>query len=335
MSLIWTDALCPCNWIGITCNTSLDSCAGVTQINLQGRGITASNLPALDNLQTLTVFNISDNYISGTLASLPSLPALAVFDVSNNLLTGNLTRFINNISSNVPLLAHINLASNALSGTLPSLSGLKHLASVDFANNSFSGTMTAFLSNLPPIKSLDLSNNALSGALPVIPSLLKLNLANNTFTGSIPAALLATPLTTLNLMQNILSGVIPPASNPGLSFCDISGNFFYGAIPDFLLAIPTAFVSQQDGYRFNCPISAPFNQLPCAPCGTPLDTLAVPPVSQAPLLAAAPGLVAGSSIAYSFTCGQATYTALGYTSYSLTCFTNQTSLCMHPCTHFT
>lgn len=88
-------------------------------------------------------------------------------------------------------LAHLNLSSNSLNGTLPSTIGyLTALQNFSLASNSLSGPIPKSLGSLTALRHLDLSNNQLNGAVPDFIGDMKklkyLNLENNNFRGVLP-----------------------------------------------------------------------------------------------------------------------------------------------------
>ena len=109
----------------------------------------------------------------------------------------------------------ITLASNGLSGPLPTDLGLlTELEVLYLGRNSLTGTIPPELGNLTKLKRLELNNNDLSEGLPTDLGLLTelefLNLGENSLTGTIPSELgNLTKLTWLQLLVNDLSGPIP------------------------------------------------------------------------------------------------------------------------------
>ena len=133
---------------------------------------------------------------------------------------------------------------------------------------------------LPPCR-LDLSGNTLTDNVTAfpwssLPALQQLELQDNTLQGSVPASLLTLPqLTSLNLANNGLTGLLPPltaaqlqASN--LTALDLSGNQLYGPLPDFSLISPplsTLALDQSAGYLFDCPAPPGATMAACSSCG--------------------------------------------------------------------
>jgi len=128
------------------------------------------------------------------------------------------------------------------SGSLPDLSSLTSLESLNLTVNKFSGTLPvgAFDNNLDLVE-LDLSENNFSGSLPIgifenNLSLEVLNLALNQFSGSIAVELIEnnTNLKTIYLSANQFSGSIPLGifdNNTDLEILGLGFNNLSGALP--------------------------------------------------------------------------------------------------------
>ena len=81
--------------------------------------------------------------------------------LSGNNLVGTLPTTLNQLTG----LQGLRLASNQLSGSIPSLSGLTILSALVLDNNQLSGSIPS-LNGLPSLQTLVLNNNQLSGAVP-------------------------------------------------------------------------------------------------------------------------------------------------------------------------
>ncbi|XP_047940769.1 receptor-like protein EIX1 [Salvia hispanica] len=158
-----------------------------------------------------------------------------------------------------PLLEHLFLSSNQISGTIPNLSSTS-ITVLDLSNNSISGPIPLLYANTiivqlsgnmffgsissicktrhDQLAALDLSNNELSGEIPncweKMPNLNILHLANNRFWGEIPRSLGSLhDLTALQLRGNSLSGEFPSTlrSCHSLQLFDVAENELTGDIP--------------------------------------------------------------------------------------------------------
>ncbi|KAK9756071.1 hypothetical protein RND81_01G071400 [Saponaria officinalis] len=171
----------PCgqSWKGVSCSGSK-----VTKIKISSLGLTGSIGYSLQNLKSLTDFDVSNNNFGGTVPY--------------------------NLPENVKRL---NLASCNFNGPIPfSISTMKSLEELDLSHNQFNGQLGLDFSQLSSLSTMDLSGNALTGNLPTsmnsLTSLTSLNLENNQFTGTIDV-LADLPLETLNVANNHFTGWVP------------------------------------------------------------------------------------------------------------------------------
>jgi Leucine-rich repeat (LRR) protein len=123
--------------------------------------------------------------------------------------------------SNLNNLQTLDLSGNSLEGTIPAwIGGLTLLQRVDLSGNKFQGNISfapngsnAASYNLPYVVEISLGDNNLSGLLPdldIFHGLKKLNLSNNQFMGPLPHSLGSLKqLTLLDLSHNNLSGTFP------------------------------------------------------------------------------------------------------------------------------
>ncbi len=159
---------------------------------------------------------LSNNRIHGALPSFANLPILQHLELDNNLLSGNFpTDFMEGSSS----LNEITLSFNGLSGPLPNLpaclAGTLTQFSVD--SNSLHGPFPSTWPVFSQLKMLTLSLNSLSGALPsyfwsIIPNVGILDLSSNFFNGSIPSLANSQPkiiMSHLIFANNSFTGALP------------------------------------------------------------------------------------------------------------------------------
>jgi hypothetical protein len=184
-----------CTWHGITCSSG--DAGRVTEIELDGNGL-AGPLPttAFTSLAQLTLFDINDNVVVGT------IPLELV---------------------NLPLLSTLDLGQNGMSDDIPDqIWGKTTLLNLDLSDNGFTEDLTAAAFNLPNLVSLDLSDNqmGLTGILDNVwglTTLTNLDLANNAFDGGIHANIQnMAVLQALDLSDNNLTGVVPDVMRTGL-----------------------------------------------------------------------------------------------------------------------
>ena len=109
----------------------------------------------------------------------------------------------------------INLESNNLTGTLPSLGGLTGLESFYVSHNQLTGSIPS-LSGLTALQDFEVQGNQLTGSIPSLSGLTELQdfeVNDNLLTGSIPSLSGLTVLQTFGVGNNQLTGTVPTAPN--------------------------------------------------------------------------------------------------------------------------
>ena len=152
-------------------------------------------------------------------------------------LTGRIPRQLNYLSG----LEDLRLTANSLTGSVPNLSNLYDLLTLELGFNRLSGQIPVGLSDLEQLEALYLNDNKLSGEIPpeleVLEELLALILAGNRLSGEIPRQLgYLESLEKMHLTDNRLVGEIPAelAELPDLYGLFLSGNDLSGCVPDGL-----------------------------------------------------------------------------------------------------
>ncbi|KAK1373661.1 putative LRR receptor-like serine/threonine-protein kinase [Heracleum sosnowskyi] len=149
---------------------------------------TGSELPPLINAMEL--FYVSkDQLTNGTHADdLEALGLLqttfpALQDYSDPCLPATFTwDWLECSNDSTPRVTALHLDSYGLTGSLPDLSSMIGLKTIDLHNNSFTGDIPDYLGTLPNLKELNLADNQLSGSIPTVLSenkKIKLNVAGN------------------------------------------------------------------------------------------------------------------------------------------------------------
>jgi hypothetical protein len=245
----------PCTWVGVICTGS-----NVTTIDLEANNLTGT-LPDLTALTNLSVLDLSDNFIGGTIpASLGSLKNLTYLDIDNNQLTGAIPAQLGGATK----LNTLSLEENQLTSVPGEIGNLELLQRLDLSDNPLSNNIPANFWTLANLTTLDLEATAFTMALPIniqnMPALTILNLADSGFDGPIPSTIgnltaltsldmsgmtnmagtaipeqitNLTNLTSLNLSRIGLTGAIPEniGNLSGLTLLDLSDNSLSGAIP--------------------------------------------------------------------------------------------------------
>ncbi|CAD6251817.1 unnamed protein product [Miscanthus lutarioriparius] len=222
-----------CNFSGIKCDASNRVVAiNLTGVPLHG-GVLPSEVSLLDALSSLTIASCS---LSGVVpASLASMPLLRHLNLSINNISGSFPS--RSAPPYFPFAKVINVFGNNLTGPLPpfgmSLARMRHL---DLGWNHFSGGVPEEYGDMNELEFLALDGNSLSGLVP--PSLSRLKRVKVTMylglQGPIPPELgHLTRIEGLFLFSNNLVGEIPAelGSLKNLMSLDLSFNQLTGEIP--------------------------------------------------------------------------------------------------------
>lgn len=113
--------------------------------------------------EKVTLLNLNDNNLSGTIPEEIENLDLSFLNLSNNQLTGEMPASIGNVST----LYYLNIANNKLTGSIPSeLGKLANLEYCYLFGNQLEGTLPESLANLTKLSVMDFSGNMLGGDLP-------------------------------------------------------------------------------------------------------------------------------------------------------------------------
>ena len=134
---------------------------------------------------------------------------LTHLNLRTNALSGSIPAELGSLSS----LTVLNLHTNQLTGPIPNLSDITGLEELYLPNNMLTGPVPAWLNGMTDMRQLWLWGNELRGTIPDLSgmtSLQKLKLAKNNLTGGIPASLSSmSNLKWLIIDTNPLGGTIP------------------------------------------------------------------------------------------------------------------------------
>eukprot|EP00727_Mastigamoeba_balamuthi_P004543 m51a1_g14087 hypothetical protein (1760) ;mRNA; f:18686-31090 len=159
-------------------------------------------------------------------------------------------------------VSRLNMTGLGLRGTLPNISALKNLRSLNVEWNFLEGTLPDYLANFACLTSLSMGHTRLSGQIPnlqPLERLLTLSLANNKHAGTLPPwppiirniylqsnyitgtiPQLPATIEKISLMDNGLTGEIQDLrSLPKLSFLNVAQNMISGTIPPMLPTLKT------------------------------------------------------------------------------------------------
>ena len=174
-------------WYGITTRSD----GHVTEVHMDGNGLTGSIPLQLGNLQDLQELNLRHNSLTGSIPpQLGNLTNLLMLNLQNNGLTGSIPSQLGNLTN----LEALFLENNSLTGSIPSqLGNLTNLEALFLENNSLTGSIPPQLGNLTNLETLFMENNSLSGPIPSqlgnLTNLQDLHLWDNRLTGSLPSEL--------------------------------------------------------------------------------------------------------------------------------------------------
>ncbi|XP_015694001.1 receptor kinase-like protein Xa21 [Oryza brachyantha] len=224
-----------CSWEGVRC----DRLRRVVALSLRGQDLSGTLSPAVGNLTSLRVLNLSYNWLHGEIpASLGRLRLLGTLDLSFNTFSGDVPGNLTSCTS----LKNLLLGSNNLTGRIPAelgntLTGLQRLG---LDNNSFIGHWPASLANLTSLRYLSLRMNSLEGTIPPsfgsnMPRLRSIDICSNNLSGALPSSLYN--LSSLEIFvagNNKLNGSIASDIGekfPRLNSFAVFNNQFSGEIP--------------------------------------------------------------------------------------------------------
>ena len=142
----------PGSWHGVTFNN--DSC--VTAIDLPNASLTGEIPIEIDDLNYLSILNLSSNNICGTLPpSIGNLQQLNTLNLSNNQITGKIPDEIYGLSK----LLSLDLSYNKLSDYIPyHIAELDSLQELKLSGNDFTGCLHLDLSNFINQENLEIDN---------------------------------------------------------------------------------------------------------------------------------------------------------------------------------
>ncbi|KAL2514807.1 LRR receptor-like serine/threonine-protein kinase FLS2 [Forsythia ovata] len=198
----------------------LPSTMGFSFPNLQGLYLGGNRLSgvipsSITNASKLTVLDMGDNFLTGTIPNFGNLRLLQIFSIGGNNLTGDSWRFFSSLT-NCRYLKVLIAYKTKLSGVLPASIGnlSASLQEFDAFGCNIKGAIPAEIGNLSSLEYLLLERNQLTGFIPStigkLKSLQRIDISTNKLEGYIPAELCQlSNLGDMYLSDNMLNGSIP------------------------------------------------------------------------------------------------------------------------------
>ncbi|MDE2929001.1 MAG: hypothetical protein OXT71_21655, partial [Acidobacteriota bacterium] len=198
-------------WHGIT----VDDDGRVTELDLNGNGLTGPIPPEFGNLTSLWLLNLGGNGLTGPIPpEFGNFTSLRDLNLGYNGLTGPIPPELGNLTS----LRELTLDQNDLTGPIPpELGDLTSLKKLWLEANYLTGPIPPELARLTSLRELNLRSNALTGPIPPklgnLTSLMELDISGNSgLTGSLPTELMG--LDRLETLWAVGTGLCAP-SDPG------------------------------------------------------------------------------------------------------------------------
>ncbi|XWS40960.1 hypothetical protein CRYUN_Cryun17cG0040100 [Craigia yunnanensis] len=230
----------------------------------------SGNISTLKSLTSLESLDLSSNQFSGNIFALKSLTSLESLYLSSNQFSGNISALENLTSLQVLHLENNYIQIPSSLGPFFNLSKLKYI----YANNNTIYAETNIHSSAPTLQLNEISLSSCHGDVGSFPQFLYhqrdlvfVDLSNFYFKGEqFPIWLLEnnTKLHVLILTNSSLSGPLqlPLASHVGLSYLDISNNFFNGSIPiEIATQLPSLEQLNMSRNHFNGNIPSSFGDM--------------------------------------------------------------------------
>ena len=164
----------------------------VTELHLDGRGLSGEIPPELGNLSNLTNLYLYRNKLRGEIPpELGNLTNLKDLFLYVNQLSGEIPSELGNLSN----LTRLYLLANRLSGEIPpELGNLTNLTFLSLSINQLSGEIPSELGNLSSLEHLAFTRNQLSGDIPpelgALSNLRNLHIRDNQLSGDMPSEIL-------------------------------------------------------------------------------------------------------------------------------------------------
>ncbi|CAN6443553.1 unnamed protein product [Victoria cruziana] len=229
----------------------------VVAIELKGQNLAGVLPEELSNLTFLEIFDVTRNYLSGTIPRTWSSLPLVRLTLEANKLAGTLPPDLGNLT----MLKRWTLNSNQFTGELPStFSKLVNLNDIRISGSNFTGRIPDVFRNWSQIRYLMIMGTSLEGPLPpsisALGSLIELRISElRGPSSSFPPLQNLTQLKALVLRNCSISGPIPLYiwSMTKLQILDLSFNNLTGQIPQQFFSLS----SMKDFFLSNNKLTGP------------------------------------------------------------------------------
>ncbi|CBI39285.3 unnamed protein product, partial [Vitis vinifera] len=259
----WKDSDSPCKFFGVSC----DPITGlVNELSLDNKSLSGEISSSLSALRSLTHLVLPSNSLSGYLPSeLNKCSNLQVLNVTCNNLIGTVPDL-----SELSNLRTLDLSINYFSGPFPSwVTNLTGLVSLSLGENHYDeGEIPESIGNLKNLSYIFFAHSQLRGEIPEsffeITAMESLDFSGNNISGNFPKSIAKLQkLYKIELFDNQLTGEIPPelANLTLLQEIDISENQLYGKLPEEIGRLKKLVVFESYDNNFSGEIPAAFGDL--------------------------------------------------------------------------
>lgn len=259
----WKDSDSPCKFFGVSC----DPITGlVNELSLDNQSLSGEISSSLSALRSLTHLVLPSNSLSGYLPSeLNKCSNLQVLNVTCNNLIGTVPDL-----SELSNLRTLDLSINYFSGPFPSwVTNLTGLVSLSLGENHYDeGEIPESIGNLKNLSYIFFAHSQLRGEIPEsffeITAMESLDFSGNNISGNFPKSIAKLQkLYKIELFDNQLTGEIPPelANLTLLQEIDISENQLYGKLPEEIGRLKKLVVFESYDNNFSGEIPAAFGDL--------------------------------------------------------------------------
>nr|XP_027126994.1 probable leucine-rich repeat receptor-like serine/threonine-protein kinase At3g14840 isoform X1 [Coffea arabica] len=162
----WRNATAPKEFANaVTCNCSFENSTTchVVSIVLKSQSLPGELPPELVKLPYLREFDVTRNYLSGSIPPIWGTMQLVNISLNGNRISGTIPKELGNIST----LANLTLDFNQLSGTIPpELGNLSRLQKLTLTSNNWTGELPRTLANLTALKIFWIGDCNFTGSIP-------------------------------------------------------------------------------------------------------------------------------------------------------------------------